>query len=340
MRACPFAAHSIEHWPDLDSPVLSKIDFDVPLIELCKWLEIRDTFLGLNEREQDVTKALGLARDCKHPDALWLSSVCERSSTKEEARAVLLCEETDARALCFSWFLSDDRVNDLGPLRFAAAKGNAFACSTLCGEVWEENEKEALRLALYAVSLKEREGYYWLGFLFKFGPEIDRDLILAKENFLIAAELGDVYAASEYGTLFPETDPARWFWLTRAALHGLPDSLLYSFSRQVELFFSGSGNAKIVFLIGRALKGNVNVDRKEIFGIQFGFGSWIRLANQAALFHESQARSARLAVDTWALVAMRLHLIKDLRIFIGKMIWEARFEANYMIENDPFSCSE
>ncbi len=40
-------------------------------------------------------------------------------------------------------------------------------------------------------------------------------------------------------------------------------------------------------------------------------------------------KAARLSVVTWTLVASRMHLIKDMRILIGKMVWEARFEANY-----------
>ncbi len=32
-------------WPDPNSPILSKMDFGVPLTELFKWLEIRDIFL-------------------------------------------------------------------------------------------------------------------------------------------------------------------------------------------------------------------------------------------------------------------------------------------------------
>ncbi len=60
-------------WPDPNSPVLSKIDFGVPLVELFKWLDVRDTLLGENYNKQDMRKALMVARDCKHPDAVWLT---------------------------------------------------------------------------------------------------------------------------------------------------------------------------------------------------------------------------------------------------------------------------
>ena len=55
-------------WPDPNSPVLSKIDFGLPLVELLKWLDVRDTLLGQNKKKQDITAALALALDCKHPD--------------------------------------------------------------------------------------------------------------------------------------------------------------------------------------------------------------------------------------------------------------------------------
>ncbi len=83
-----------------------------------------------------------------------------------------------------------------------------------------------------------------------------------------------------------------------------------------------------MFLIGRALKGNIDVEKEVIFGRPHQFDSRIGPANQAVSFYSSQIQSARLAVDTWTLVSTRLLLMKDIRILIGKMIWEARFEVN------------
>ena len=71
-------------WPDPYSPVLSKIDFGVPLVELFKWLDVRDTLLGQNCTKQDITAALALARDCKHPDAVWLTSGFEGKDVSTE----------------------------------------------------------------------------------------------------------------------------------------------------------------------------------------------------------------------------------------------------------------
>ncbi len=321
-------------WPDPNSPILSKIDFGVPLVELFKWLDVRDTLLGKNCKKQDVASALALARDCNHPDAEWLTSILEGKdvANESEAKKVLLLHENDARALCFAWLLSDYVERDSSSLRHLAFDtGNAFACSMFCEQVFYENEEEAFRLARRSAALHERDGLYWLGDYFREGVGCKKDLSLAKENYLIAAELGDVYAARDYGRLLDELDPGRWLWWGRAALRGLHHSFLGSFSEQVEQYFSGSGNASVVFLIGRALKGNICMEKKLIFGRRNDFDSRIRPANQAVSFYSSQIKSARLAVDTWTLVATRLHLIKDMRILIGKMIWEARFDGNYKI---------
>ncbi len=58
----------------------------MPLVELFKWLNVRDTFLGQNHKKQDIAADLALVRDCKHPDAVWLASVFEGKnvSTKED----------------------------------------------------------------------------------------------------------------------------------------------------------------------------------------------------------------------------------------------------------------
>ncbi len=325
-------------WPDPNSPVLSKIDFGVPLPDLLLWLEVRDTFLGQNEKKQDITAALALSRDCRHPDAVWLASVLDGKdvSTAEQAKDVFLKIENDARALCFAYILTDedDDEDNFSLLKMSVEMGNAFACSTLHEMVNDHEDEEdgfRVRLARKAVKLHERDGFFWLGVCYEDGIGCEVDMILAKENFLIAAELGHVWAADDLGRILDACNHDRWIWFSRAALHGWPESFLESFSDEVGNFFSGCGNATVVFLIGRALKGNINMDEKLFFGIGYDFLSLNGPANQAISFYEHQVKAARLAVDTWTMISIRLILIKDMRIFIAKMIWEKRFEAIYKI---------
>ena len=91
---------------------------------------------------------------------------------------------------------------------------------------------------------------------------------------MFAAELGHVGAVDDYGSMLDEFGSVCWLWCGRAALRGLPISFLRSFAKQVEQFFSGSGNAAVVFLIGRALKGNIDIEKKLLFGWQSEFDSF------------------------------------------------------------------
>ena len=99
--ASPFSSA----WPDPDSPVLSKIDFGVPLVELFKWLDVCDTLLGQNNKKQGISAAFALARDCKHPDAVWLTSIFEdvlfiEEDAQEDPISLLAIYATAILLLC------------------------------------------------------------------------------------------------------------------------------------------------------------------------------------------------------------------------------------------------
>ncbi len=316
-------------WPDPNSPVLSKINLGVPLPELFKWLEVRDTLLGHNFKTQDITKAVALAQDCKHPDAVWLSSVCKDVSSIDQAREVFLSHQDDARALCFAWHLTEDHSTDISLLRRAAEMGYAFATSSLCDEILDEGIK--FRLAQQAAAQGERDGFALLGFLFRarIGCEAGSP---TEENFLIAAELGYVSSVEDYLDFMDVSDPSCWIWLSRAAQRGAPELFLRCFPNQVMRFYGSRKECVVLCLIGRALKGNIDLDQKEIFGTNFLVNSCIDSANQAVRFYDSQINSARLAVDTWTLVGIKLRVVKDVRILIGKMIWEGRYESKYVLK--------
>ncbi len=322
-------------WPDQNSPVLSKINFGVPLPELFKWLEVRDTLLGHNFKTQDITKAVALAQDCKHPDAVWLSSVCKDVSSIDQAREVFLSHQDDARALCFAWWLTDkhDREADWSLIRRSSQMGFPLACCALCERVWDDDGNERVRLAQFAAEQQERDGIFLFACCLQMRVCLNlNDLKRARDNHLIAAELGYVFAARNLSVLMDgeSEDLARWIWSGRAASHGWTMTFIPNFPTPVLEFASGSGNASVVFVIGRVLKGKVDKKNREILGqYLLTFDSYSGPATKAVSFYEWQIESARLAVDAWVLVGKRLGIIKDIRRLIGQLIWEARLEANY-----------
>ncbi len=311
-------------WPDPNSAFLSKIDFGVPVAELLKWLLMRDTFLGDNEAKQDIEKAL--ACECTHPEAVWLKSVCKGVKDVESARHVFRSLGNHPRALCFSWFFigNDTRESDTSLLEQAVELGDRFAASYLCRLVEEVPRRFAL--AQKAADHNERDGFYWLGHCYDVGEGCLMDGDKAKDYHLIAAELGDVGSALALGRILQQRkDPACMYWLGWAAKKSYEFEFVNSFSWWVQ-----NSTPLAVFIIGRTLKGNIDVEKQQIFTRRTSdFNRVIGDANHAIEFYENQIKSARLAVDTWSLVATRLRVVKDMRIYVGKMIWEGRFEANY-----------
>lgn len=179
-------------WPDSSSPVLARIDFGVPVADLLEWLKIRDTLLGENEVTQDFVKALRLAHSCKHPDAVWLTSIFKGKdgSTKHSAKAIFLAHEKDSRALCFAWFLQDDRCLDMTLLRRSIELGNAFAAAASSERSWWLSDMESVfNYAQQAGAQHDRDGFYWLGRCFQNGLGCKKDVHRAKDSFLVAASL-------------------------------------------------------------------------------------------------------------------------------------------------------
>jgi hypothetical protein len=300
----------------------------IPLATLLEWYKIRDTFFGHNRVSQSIPLALELASSCQHPDAHWLTEACAGKdvTTREDAKRVCsaLCQN-DARALCFAWLLGDRR--DLTSLRRSAELGFAFAQALMAGQMEGE---EQFKFAQLAAAQGERDGSHALGWCFRIGEGCEKDLEKAKENFLLASELGHVLAIRFFGDLFDEFDPQRWRWWGRAAALGDEWGVfLLNFAKQVALFDAGSGSAAVMFAIGQALQGHVNEEARTIFNDGFKFDSLIGPAKQAIAFYEAQIQATKDAMHAWTQVGIKLKVVKDVRKLIAKWIWDSREEALY-----------
>jgi hypothetical protein len=190
----------------------------IPLATLLEWYKIRDTFFGHNFVSQNIPLALELASSCQHPDARWLTEACAGKdvTTKEDAKRVFSAlGQNDARALCFAWMLGDRR--DLAPLRRSAELGFAFAQALMAGKTRRRGEVQVCS----AGCCSRRARWLLLAWCcFRDGEGCEKDLDKAKENFLLASELGHVWAMIELGDLLDESDPQRWRWWGRAAALG------------------------------------------------------------------------------------------------------------------------
>jgi hypothetical protein len=126
--------------------------------DLCQWLAIRDLFIGANNVERNVQKAVVLAQTqgCAHPEARWLGGIFKTAPVDvAEARRVLQGEPDNALALCLDWCLRDDRRQRDPPVK-AADMGNALA-QAFASEC-SATKEEAFRFANASASAGERDG--------------------------------------------------------------------------------------------------------------------------------------------------------------------------------------
>jgi hypothetical protein len=299
------------------------------LQQLRAWYKIRDTLFGENNVKQDIKKALELASVCEDPNAVWLTNLFagHDDNTKEAARLIFLGCEEDPRALCLAALLSGLQpalIRD--EVRRAAELGDAVAQAWMA---WQTVGEERFRWAEKSVVQGERDGFLQRGHCYQYGFGCEEDAERAKENYFVAAELGEVHAMVCVGELFGKDDPQRFVWFGRATVSGYSMPFLNEMSDQARNFNFGTGHAKVVFAIGRALKGHIDNEKRAIFGNVCNFEALIGHANQALHFYEFQLQSYRKTVDSWTIVGLRNKVVKDIRKMIGNMIWDAREDAAF-----------
>ncbi len=100
--------------------------------EKIKWFAARARFLPLGEYTQDLALGLELARDCRHPDAVWLCSLFPNGppASPQDARYAFLQHAGDARALCFAALVVEEILSyhiKIERLQQAADMGDALA---------------------------------------------------------------------------------------------------------------------------------------------------------------------------------------------------------------------
>jgi hypothetical protein len=184
---------------------------------------------------------------------------------------------------------------------------------------------ERFKWAVKAAAQGERGGFFWLGSCYEYGRGgCEKDESKAKENYLVAAQSGEVAAMLNLGLMLDVSNPFRYSWLGKAGAGGDGGCFLVEMAQRMSAPLLVQRD--IIFAIGKVLKGHVNVEKEEIYG---EYDSRYLLANQAILFYELQLLWYRRAVDAWAIFGGRIGVVKDVRRLISNIIWNARDEAQY-----------
>ena len=132
----------------------------------------------------------------------------------------------------------------------------------------------------------------------------------------------------EYREMLGKRDTDRWYWLGRAAAKGRPLSFILQFGMFVSSFQHADATlAPVVYSIGRALKGQIR-SRFLCFGEPVD-SCHLAQAAFAIDFFSIQHLGAQNAVHMWCVIARRLGIVKDVRLRIGRMIWDTRYLGVY-----------
>jgi TPR repeat protein len=174
--------------------------------------KIRDALLKLNDVKQDIKKALELASVCALPNAVWLTKLFAGRdvASREQARQVFLGFENDDRAdELFALLVCLHKDVEI---RRAADLDDSLAQARMA---WEDGGEERFWWAEKSAAQRERDGFYQLGICYRGGIGCEEGVERAKEHFLVAAELGYVYAMVCFGELplLDKNDPNDFFGL-------------------------------------------------------------------------------------------------------------------------------
>ena len=317
---------------------------------LLKWFTARDVFLGLNAHKQNIGEGLRLAADCDHEEARQLCKIfsdwsdgvinsegmeCDFLLPPAPQRAKGYFREADGLSLCFAGLVSkrDDKL-----LLESAKLGYALAQAQVAESSMSQSEK--FEWATLSARQGEPMGFHVLGDCYDEGYGCERNREQAQRLFKCSAELGFVQGQYAYSMSLGISDPAHFFWIGKVAQKGknFAASVFISGAMKVlDAFFLQNEGAPVVFQIGASLKGNIGPQfsditrpRGAVFGFSVDYASAERVRQAISMFDE-WCDKARLAIRCWALVAKRLHICKDVRTMISKLVWERRVDADYKL---------
>jgi hypothetical protein len=203
-----------------------------------------------------------------------------------------------------------ERAAEMG---YAPAQAEMFSmCTGHAQLVWAEK----------AASQLNRLGLAHLGFCLWRGLCCTQNVEKGIELLRVAAALEEPRAMFRLGELaYGELDWERWYWWGRASLR---QSDGYKFCNGILGLlgsFEKGEHGRILHTATSALRQSLGVAETVVFGCSYAEEVIERLFRVVKL-HDVMLERARRALCCWSVVAMRLGVVRDIRIKIAKMAWE------------------
>jgi TPR repeat protein len=285
-----------------------------------EWWDVED-MLFHQTREQWLDDV----RACRHPDAQCLASLFPSgaSTARDDMVRVLDAQGDDARAVFLSGRLTYSETKWLRAAQLGSAEAQAMCAwfSQHC------NEADSFHWAQKSASQGSRWGMFRLGDCYNGGLGCEKDAARGRAYWKAAAELGLSHAHYHLGySRFVEGDWERYVWWAGAALLGnvkAISDLAVALRKQLPLYDEGRGSGRVMFELGAAYSRLLLRD-DEVWSTCSDM--FVASARRCAHLHEQWLAMAREAISCWLMLARRLGVAKDVRVLIGRKVWEERRE--------------
>jgi hypothetical protein len=281
--------------------------------ELIKWWDTLDSFTSHSVFHH---KALQMARECLHPDAVWLASLFP-ARARDSMMKVLLAQGDDPRAMHLAWRLSRDDVPLL--LRRAAEMGYAPAVTDMGkAAVYRGAYKDAFEGAQQAAAMGDRAGLVLLARCFEGAVGCSKDMVRAAALFGQAAELGHAEGQFLFGRhAFGERDWRRYLWWGRSAKRNVGRPQIFEAAAQFLDAFEAGRMGRVLFEVAPVLKPLFAEAR--LCNVDL-----VKLVRVVELY-ELRCAVGKSAIDCWSIIERRLGVVKDIRVKIARLAWEQRW---------------
>jgi hypothetical protein len=288
--------------------------------EQIKWWDVQDKV------ECHPALAVQMARECLHPDAIWLALLFPEEGpggemvTEETLLSAMEAQGDDPRALFLRSKVSpDERVL----LQRASDLGYAPAQAALCSFLGAN--KEAFTLAEKSAASGDRRGMYHLGRLLLGGGGCAPDPVRAASVWREAAELGQAKSQSCFGQLaFPAGDWQRYRWMGRGAVSGYTDVVHFLIEAADEMLYrfkEGSASGRVVFELGSVFKELMDIEEETFDSYE---EDEIEGPLSCVQLHDEWCDAAKAAIECWLLVGKRRCVRTDIRLTIARLLWVER----------------
>jgi hypothetical protein len=294
--------------------------------ELVKWWDALERILGHDKKHYKHAHTFVLmARDCQHPDAVWLASLFPQVRISLQCMAATMAAQGDDPRALLIWAPFGGAGGEAAVLRsaqmgYAVAQGQmAHTCS---------NEHERFQWASKAAAQGDRVGIFELGECFRKGRGCTRDLVRAAECIAEAARLGHDKALYRHGEAgFGAERWQRFVWWSRGnarGARGTARSLDKALQKHLPQCATSAASCRIVFEVGRecsALLARLFEGTRPSYELRWETPRVL----EAIKLYQSWSSQAEKAVRCWLMVSRQLGLIRDMRFLIAKRVWSERW---------------